>query len=97
MKSNSTNLYWIKTVEHDGTENLASNSTIPHSYNRISHCPFCGNVIVENLQWIKQYISSNNKTIKKQYQKLFLIYFDNKYFFIILFIIKLILDFLFEN
>ena len=50
MKSNSTNLYWIKTVEQDGTENLTSNSTIPHSYNRISHCPFCGNVIVENLQ-----------------------------------------------
>ena len=50
MKSNSTNLYWIKVVEHDGTEELASNST-HHNYNKINHCPFCGNVIVENVQW----------------------------------------------
>ena len=49
MKSNSTNLYWIKVVEHDGTEELASNST-HHNYNKINHCPFCGNVIVENVQ-----------------------------------------------
>jgi hypothetical protein len=49
MKSNSKNLYWIKSVEHDGTENVVS-SSIPHNYNKISHCPFCGNTIVENIQ-----------------------------------------------
>lgn len=48
MKSNLTNLYWIKTVEHDGTENLTSNS-IPHNYTEISHCPFCGNIIAESI------------------------------------------------
>ncbi len=47
-KSTSTNLYWIKVIEHDGTENVSSNS-IPHNYNRISYCPFCGKVITENI------------------------------------------------
>lgn len=46
-KSSSSNLYWIKALEHDETENLPL-KPILHNYNGIKYCPFCGDVITEN-------------------------------------------------
>ena len=47
-KSSSSNSYWIKALEHDGTEYLPIKPT-HHNYNEIKNYPFCGNVIVENM------------------------------------------------
>jgi hypothetical protein len=54
-----TNLGWIKSLKHDGTEELGNNPVVVN-YNIIKYCPFCSSEI-QKKTWnkLEEYKSTN--------------------------------------